>query len=270
MSALAPYLEGFKAQAQAIGWLQSLRQESLTRAETRGFPSQRDEAWKYTSTAPVEKRGFKPAASTVTLDSATLAKLLIPGLDCPHAVFVNGRFAAGLSDLPKGVRVLAAAAADEGLRALLKYPKGWEDDVFLNLNTALFQDALVVELAADTKLDQPLAFLHISLPGGEPASHHLRCVLNLGTHAQATFIERYVGLDEAKHLTNSAVQVHLGAGAQLTHVRLQEESPQGHHVGRVLVQQAADSRYLSHNLQTGALWARLDLATDLNAAGASA
>ncbi|HEY1771748.1 MAG TPA: Fe-S cluster assembly protein SufD [Gammaproteobacteria bacterium] len=270
MSALTPYLEGFKNQPQAAGWLQALRLESLARVEARGFPTTRDEAWKYTSAASLEKRGFRPDTSAAMLDAGALGKLLIPGLDCPQAVFVNGRFAPALSKLPHGVRVVAAGAADERVRALLKTHKGWEDDVFLNLNTALFQDALIVELAPDTKLDEPFALLHMSLPGNEPASHHLRCVLDLGSHAQATFIERYLGLEGAKHFTNSAVQIHLGAGAQLTHVRLQDESPQGYHVGRVLVQQAADSRYLSHNIQTGAAWARLDLATDLDAPGASA
>jgi Fe-S cluster assembly protein SufD len=270
MSALAPYLESFKTQPQAAGWLQSLRQESLVRAETRGFPTTRDESWKYTSAALLEKRGFKPAASGASLDSLALAKLLIPGLDCPRAVFVNGRFVAALSTLPKCARVITAGVADESLRKLLKAPKGWEDDVFLNLNTALFQDALVIELPPDTQLSEPFALLHVSLPGSEPASHHLRCVVSLGEHAQASLIERYVGVDDARHFTNSAVQIHLAAGAQLTHVRLQEESAEGFHVGRVLVQQAADSRYISHNIQTGGLWARLDLASDLNAPGTSA
>src|SRR6185437_4816013 len=152
MSALAPYLEGFKTQPHANGWLQSLRQESLARAERRGFPTQRDEAWKYTSTAALEKRGFRPAISTPALDAGALDKLLVPGLDCPRAIFVNGRFSSQLSNLPEGVRVLTAAAADMDLRALLQAPKGWEDDAFLNLNTALFQDALVVELAPHTRL----------------------------------------------------------------------------------------------------------------------
>ena len=270
MSVLAPYLEGFKTQPQAAGWLQSLRQESLARAESRGFPTMRDEAWKYTSAASLEKRGFKPSSDTSMLDTLTLGKLLIPGLDCPRAIFVNGRFAPALSRLPQGARVMTAGVADEGLHTLLKAHKGWEDDVFLNLNTALFQDALVIELAPDTQLSEPLALLHVSLPGAEPASHHLRCVVAMGHHAQATFLERYVGLEDAKNFTNSVVQIHLADGAQLTHVRLQDESPQGYHVGRVLVQQAADSRYLSHNIQTGAAWARLDLATDLHEAGASA
>jgi Fe-S cluster assembly protein SufD len=107
------------------------------------------------------------------------------------------------------------------------------------------------------------------VPEAAPASHHLRCVVKLGDHAHATLIERYVGLEAAKHLTNSVVQVTLEASSRLTHLRLQEESTGGFHVGRVLVQQAANSSYISHNIQTGAAWSRLDLATDLSAPGAS-
>lgn len=270
MDALASYLEGFKALPPAKGWLQSFKQEALQRAGARGFPAARDEAWKYTPTATLEKRNFRPTLSQTKLGAATLAKLTIAGLDVPRAVFVNGRYDASLSKLPRGARVVEAGAADESLRALLAVSKDWQDDTFLNLNTALFQSALVLELDPGTVLEEPLGLLHVSLPEIDPASHHVRCVVRLGANAQASLIERYVGRDGAKHLTNAVTQVTLEAGSHLTHVRLQEESPQGFHVGRVLVSQAKDSHYVSHNIQTGGNWSRLDLATDLEAPGAHA
>ncbi|HEX2667649.1 MAG TPA: Fe-S cluster assembly protein SufD [Gammaproteobacteria bacterium] len=268
MSALAPYLEGYAAYPKPRPWLQALQQQALQRAEARGFPQARDEAWKYTSLATLEQRGFKPASSTVTLDAITLAPLLVTGLDCPRAVFVNGRYAAALSRLPQGVRVVAARDADESLGALLTVPPEWQDDTFLNLNTALFQDALLVEVSGE--LTEPLEFLHVSAPEAAAASHHPRCTVKLGPNARATLIERYAGLEGAKHFTNSVVQIELASGAKLTHLRLQEESLQGFHLGRVLVSQAADSTYESHNLQHGAAWARLDLAVALKATGAAA
>ncbi|HEX4299746.1 MAG TPA: Fe-S cluster assembly protein SufD [Gammaproteobacteria bacterium] len=267
---MAPYREAFAAYPTPQAWVQTIKEAALQRASASGYPTTRDEAWKYTSMAALEKRGFKPVASEAKLDTAELASLLIPGLDYPRAVFVNGRFDAKSSRLPKGIRIVSARAADESLRTLLPVSKLWEDDVFLNLNTALFQDALMLELSADTRLDVPFELLHVSVPGSEPASHQLRCIVKLGTHADATLVERYVGLAGAKHLTNSVVQVHLDAGAKLTHLRLQDEDTQGFHVGRILVQQAADSSYISHNVQIGAAWSRLDLAVDLEAAGAHA
>jgi Fe-S cluster assembly protein SufD len=266
MAALAPYLEAYAANPKPQPWLRAVKDAALQRAESHGFPQARDEAWKYTSLAALEKRRFRPVSSEAKMAVAAFEKLRIPGLDCPRAVFVNGRFASSLSRLPKGVRVVQAAEADEGLRTLLALPEAWQDDTFLNLNTALFQEALVVELEGEQ--DVPLELVHVSLAEPDSASHHLRTLVKCGQHARGMLIERHIGMDGAKHLTNTALQVQLDAGAQLTHVRLQEESPQGFHVGRVLVQQAADSRYLSHNLQTGAAWSRLDLAVELAAPGA--
>src|SRR5690348_13201104 len=195
MSVLAPYLEGFKAQPQAPGWLQALRQESLQRAETCGFPTTRDEAWKYTSIAMLEKRGFQPSAPQAKLDAATLASLVIPAFEGSQAVFVNGRYQANLSRLPAGVRVVNAGSLDEDLRGLLKAPLAWENDTFLNLNTALFQDMLSLALGAGTVLEAPLEILHVSMPEAKPASHYPRYVLKLGESARALVVERYVGLE---------------------------------------------------------------------------
>ncbi|HEY1991711.1 MAG TPA: Fe-S cluster assembly protein SufD [Gammaproteobacteria bacterium] len=270
MEALAPYLEGFRTLPPAKRWLQSFKQEALDRASGRGFPAARDEAWKYTSVAALEKRGFRPSSSETRLGAATLAKLTIAGLDVPRAVFVNGHYDAGLSNLPAGARVIEVGTADESLHPLLAVSPEWRDDTFVNLNTAFFQAALVLELAANTALEVPLELLHVSLPEADPASHHLRCVVKLGAHGQAALIERYLGRDGAKHLTNAVTQVTLEPGSRLTHIRLQEESPQGFHVGRMLVRQGKDSSYVSHNIQIGSSWSRLDLATDLEAPGARA
>src|SRR5215472_2587842 len=100
MDTLAPYSEGFRMLPPAEGWLQSLKLDALQRAQTRGFPALRDEAWKYTSVATLEKRGFKPSLSETKLGTATLAKLTIASLHVPRAVFVNGRYDAALSRLP--------------------------------------------------------------------------------------------------------------------------------------------------------------------------
>ena len=267
-AALKPYVEGFNRLPEtAEPRLRALQAEAMKRAEDRGFPGPRDEAWKYSPTAVLEKRAFAPAVSNLKLDAARVEKFAIPGFESAHLVFVNGRYEAGLSKPPQGLRVEPLSSAGEHALAV---PTGWEEDVFLNLNTALVRDGLLLTLEAGIKLDSPLEILHISALEAAPASHHLRLVLKLAKGAQATLVERYVGIQGAQNLTNAVVHIELGVGAQLTHVRLQAESGLGFHVGRVLVSQQADSRYISHNLQLGAAWSRLDLHTRLEAAGASA
>ena len=268
MSALAPYLEGYKnLPLPAQPWLRALKESALQRAEARGFPVMRDETWKYTSLAALEKRAFMPSAAAPKLEAHALDAFAVPGFDASRAVFVNGRFLMDLSILPRGLRAkpLSVSPGPSSLPAL---SEEWKDDTFTNLNTALFQDGLCLETEPGQLVDTPLELLHVSVPETIARSHHLRHVITLAPGSRLTLVERYAGLEGAAHLTNVVLQVMMAKDAQLTHVRVQEESGQGFHVGRVLVEQAAGSRYLSHNLQLGGAWSRLDIHTRLTAEGA--
>ena len=267
--ALKPYLEGFSRLPEAAQpWLRALQADALKRAESKGFPGPRDEAWKYTATAVLEKRAFAPSVSAAKLDAAALAKHAILGLETTRLVFVNGRYEAAFSHPPQGLSIRPLSSIDEGMRQTLAAPAGWEDDVFLNLNTALARDGMLLEVSGT--LDEPLEILHVSAPEAAPASHYPRVIVSLNANAQAMLLERYVGQEGSANLTNAVTRIELDEGARLTHVRLQAESGQGFHVGRLLVRQGKDSQYISHNLQLGAAWSRLDLHTRLEAAGASA
>ena len=269
-AALQSYAEGYRDLPAAPAWLRPIQEAALQRAMQRGFPAARDEAWKYTSVAALEKRAFRPALAVGKLSKAAFEGLLIPGLDSPRAVFVDGRYAAEFSRLPAGVRAVPLAQADESLRDSLAVAAEWQDDTFVNLNTALFRDGLLLEIAAGQVLDAPLELLHVSTADAGVAAHNLRFIVRLAQGASACVIERYAGLAGGKSFTNVVTQVELAGSAKLTHVHLQSEALQTFHVGRILVRQAADSEYRSHNLQAGGAWSRLDLYVRLEAEGALA
>ena len=44
-------------------------------------------------------------------------------------------------------------------------PAEWQDDTFINLNTALFRDGLLLETGAGQTLEAPLELLHVSTAG---------------------------------------------------------------------------------------------------------
>ena len=269
-TALRPYVEGYRELPAMPAWLRSIQDAALERAVQCGFPAARDEAWKYTSVAGLEKRAFKPAAATGKLSKVVFDALLIPGLDSPRVVFVDGRYAAEFSHLPTGVRATPLAQADATLRSSLAVPAEWQDDTFINLNTALFRDGLLLEVGAGQTLEAPLELLHVSTADAGAVAHSLRFVLTLAKGASACVMERHVGLEGGKGFNNIVTQVELAENAKLTHVHLQSEAPQAFHVGRILVRQAANSEYRSHNLQAGGAWSRLDLHVRLEAEGAHA
>ena len=273
VTGLEPYVTRHRARpAVAPGW-QALREDAMQRAVARGFPADRDEQWKYTSIRPLVQRAFEPTGHVNVPAAAALKPYLIPDFAAARLVLVNGRWAPSLSDegLVASARLTvlnsSSPAAGPELREMLRLPESWREDVFANLNTAFAEDVLLLEFPANAQPAQPVEILHLSL-GGAPASQHVRIVLRLGSGAHLQLLERYAGEESTASFTNTLMQIELGEHAALEHVRLQTESHKAFHVGRLLVDQAAGSHYLSHNLQLGGYWVRLDLHTRLAAPGA--
>ena len=123
---VARYLEQFaqvEARAKSSGqaWLLPVRQEAMDRFAVLGFPTTRDEDWRFTNAAPIAQTVFRPAdAKGEEVKSAALEPFAFAGLTAPRLVFVNGRYAPTLSaraGLPKGVRVQSLAQAMTADRA---------------------------------------------------------------------------------------------------------------------------------------------------------
>ncbi len=90
------------------------RRTVLDDALAAGLPTQRDEAWKYTSLRALERRSFATVQTTPTVDAQ-----LIAHVPSPRLVFANGRYIEALSDLSglaDGINVqrLAQALAEGG------------------------------------------------------------------------------------------------------------------------------------------------------------
>ena len=260
----------------ATDWVAALRRDATESFARSGLPHARIEDWKYTSTKPIAKRDFaRPLASQATADAGQIEALRIPGIDAHRLVFVNGHFAASLSDAGEAdeavrVRSLARVLADEpsALRDRLGGTAPSDFSGFTALNTAFADDGAVIEIAADGRASRPIELLFVSTAQETPVAAHPRVVIDAAHHGEATIIEHYVGLDDARNLTNAVTEATLAEGARLTHYRIQRESRKGYHIGSVHVNQAADSRFEQHNVAIGGLLVRTDINTALNAEGA--
>src|SRR5262249_8024164 len=140
-------------------------------------------------------------------------------------------------------------------------------DSLTALNTAFIRDGAFVYVPVGAAIDLPIHCLFLSLPADGPMVAHPRNVIVAGEGSRATVIEHYVGA--GAYWTNAVTEVVVGAGAQLAHYTVQRESAEAFHIGRVAVEQAAESAYRSHAVSLGAALARTDIATRLDAPGAA-
>jgi Fe-S cluster assembly protein SufD len=276
MSTAMQYAEHYRALAlalpgQDLPWLRRLREEARERFAASGFPSPREEEWKYTNIAPMEKKLFKPASPTETAmpDTATIERFRLP--EAWSLVFVDGIYAAGCSvteGLPEGVIVLPMVEAlercPERVETLFHKIAVKEGHGFVAFTTAYFRDGLFIHVPAGTVLEKPVQILHVSTrPDGLSVLRHL---VSVERNAEVRIIETYASADDASYLTAAVTEISLGENAGLEHYKLQAEADKGYHFGGIYAVQERSARLRQHHTAFGGLLARTEIHSELGEA----
>ena len=253
-------------------WLCELRKEGFARFAELGFPTTRDEEWKYTDVSAVARLAFQPVLEPAPdgVTAAALRPFLIEGTSA-RLVFVDGWYAPGLSSpagLPQGASAgslaAALAAGAEDLAGTLGRFAPHRSHAFAALNTAFLTDGALVRVPRGAVVERPIHLLFVSTaaaPSGAPPLASPRNLILAGTSSQVAVVESYVGLARGVYLTNAVTEIVAEDGAVVDHVKIQDESDKAYHFATLQVQQGRASRFVSHALSFGAALARHDLNT---------
>ncbi|MGZ8137281.1 MAG: SufB/SufD family protein, partial [Methylococcaceae bacterium] len=270
-TALSNYIADYQAisaqlPGQSLAWLQQIRADALAQFSAHGFPSPREEEWRYTNVSAIEKKGFAPVLSTANnaIDVDWLKQYQLP--DAWSIVLVDGHFSAALSvlqDLPAAVQIMSMAdalrtKADEVESYFGKAVPNSEHS-FIAFNSAWFTDGLFMHVPAKQVLDKPIQCLHVVTQEGSLAT--TRNLVVIGENAVAQLVETFVGVDVG-YLSAAVTEVFIGQNADLTLYKMQTESEKAYHFGGVYIKQARDARCTHHNFAFGGLLARTDIHTD--------
>jgi len=205
-----------------LPWLASLRAAAAAAFRAQGLPSRRAEAWRYTDLRPIAEVEFAEPLLSVT------AALPLPAQRLPRrAVFVDGRFREGLSELGDNDVALGSLAADlpaaEGRLGRLARP---EEHPLAALNTALFEDGLTVTVPAGIDAGG-LELSHFVLAAERPLACHPRHLIRLEAGARLLLLESAQGDVATRYLHNPVFEIEIAEGASLVHVRLSQEGEAG-------------------------------------------
>ena len=269
----APYVEAF-AQRDGAGephWLAARRAAALANFGDKGFPTRRQEAWRFTDLRPLQRTAFPPASGGGAVSAA------LDAYRCAFAthrlVLIDGKVAPALSDLgalPQGAFLASTtetlADAPDLVAAALEESDAQGNQPFASLNAAFFTDGFVLALEPETVLDRPVEILHVASAGAPPRSHHLRNFVRLGANSRAVLLETYAGA--GAHWSNTVTALHLRDGAALHHARLQDESAEALHFAVSRARLGRQAHYRSFVLTLGGRLSRQDLLVRLDGEGA--
>ena len=256
-------------------WVTAARRHALVRFHELGFPTTRDEEWRFTGVAPIAEGRFALAHDgTASVSADALAPF---GWDGEHAatiVFVNGHYAPDASsivELPSDVRVESLARAfsapGNGVESHLTRVAPDDRRAFTALNTAFLSDGAYIHVPAGVTVAKPIHLLFLSAGESHPTMTHPRVLLVLDAASKATIVESYGAAHASRYFTNAVTEIVAGENATLDHYKVQREQQDSFHMGAVYLRASRDSNVSCHSVSLGGSIVRNDVVAVLDGEG---
>jgi Fe-S cluster assembly protein SufD len=252
-------------------WLRALRGRAAARFGALGFPTVRNEDWRFTNVSPIAETAFRMSDGVPTNAAEMVRRVSFAGA-AARLVILNGRFSPELSslgDLPVGVTAIAlteAIARNHPACAQLERSP-IEDRAFVALNTAFLYDGVLLQIPQGLVLDAPI---HIVVLGGGAGKimTHPRIVVAAGANSQAAIAQTFLGGAGEAHFTNALTSVALDENATLDFCNDQRETEDAYHVSHLQVDCARNSTFRAQTVTLGGRLIRNDVVAVLGGEGA--
>jgi Fe-S cluster assembly protein SufD len=277
------YLAAFKSyQENGAGrgpaWLKELRESAIASFSKLGFPTTRDEGWKYTNIEPIVSMTFERSgriaknARAVGADEISARSFTDP--TTTRLVFINGAYCPELSSLrglSRGTRVESFAdtvrANDEVLHDHLSRYVRYRERSFVALNTAFVEDCALFVIPKGKVIEEPIHLIFVSVGEDRPMVSHPRNLIVVGEGSQARIVESHIGTGGVPYFANAVTELVGGEGASIEHYLLQREGDAGFHIGTLAARLSRQCSLIAHCITLAGLLVRNDVHVVLNGEG---
>jgi len=232
----------------ADGDLSKSRDFAFGLFKAKGFPTSKDEDWKFTNLTPFLSDTFSLTAGETDQKriDAAIQQAIIPGLDAWVLVLLNGKIQPDLSVLPGHdqfvVRSLESIINTELYTHYITCKEA-EDNRMYALNAAFFTDGYFLEVPKNVVVDKPVQIIHL-YTADENVLFQPRHLIVVNEGAKAELIEVVVSLGNAQHvLMNSVSQVMVKENANLIQYLIQDNQAEDRLINYNHVTQQRNSRY---------------------------
>ncbi|MBI3922489.1 MAG: Fe-S cluster assembly protein SufD [Armatimonadetes bacterium] len=262
--------------AHSPEWIRNLRQKAIARFAAQGFPTARDEEWRFTNVGPLA--GFPSAlARKSNVDEDQIEQVhgtACRGVHGTRLVFINGYHRPDLSTsvaLPKGVIADGLCSAMTTSGELIEHHLGayapFDEKPFVALSTAFMRDGAFVYVPRETVVEAPIYLLYLFADREAGATAYPRNLVVVEREGQVVIIEHYVSLVGTPCFTNAVTEIVAGDHTTVEHIKIQDEHRQAFHVATIQSQVGSNGSFTSNNIAWGGKLSRNDVNVTLDGEG---
>ncbi|QFZ54717.1 Fe-S cluster assembly protein SufD [Oceanihabitans sp. IOP_32] len=251
--------------AEADSYLQDLRNDAINIFKASGFPSKKEEAWKYTALNTILKEDYCLFPKKEgDLDYNDIKKYFIHNIDSYKIVFIDGKYSSHLSETTHdGVDVclMSAALSKPKYRLVIEnyFNKAATKDSLPSLNTAFSKEGAYIHIPKNKIVGKPIQLIHLATGNEAATMLQPRNLIVVEENAHVQIIERHQSLTDNPVLTNSVTEIFTKKRAIVDYYKLQNDKANASLIDNTFVKQHRESVASVHTFSFGGKLTRNNL-----------
>ena len=248
----------FEEQIDVNHELHDLRTAAIKNFENKGFPTKKEESWKYTSLNSILKNDFSVFPKTEnTIESKDVKKYFLHEIDTYKVVFIDGVFNAFLSSTTHdGIDVCLMSSALTKPKYKMVIDEYFDkiaskEESLTTLNTAFANEGAYINIPKSKVADKPIEIMYFST-GSEAAllvQPRNLVIVNENSHVQ--IIERHQSLNDNPVLTNSVTEIFANKRAIVDYYKIQNDNLHASLIDNTYIAQKDQSNVSVHTFSFG-------------------
>lgn len=237
--------------------IHDVRSEAIKVFEEKGFPTKRDEAWKYTSLNSVLKHDYSVfPKNEKDIDYNDIKKYFIHDIDTYKIVFIDGKYASHLSETTHdGVDICLMSAALTKPKYSIVVDAYFNTiatkDSFSSLNTAFTKEGAYIHIPKNKVVAKPIQIIHFSTGSEAALMLQPRSLIVVNENSHVQIIERHQSLTDNPVLTNSVTEIFANKRAIVDYYKIQNDNENASLIDSTFINQKQESVASVHTFSFG-------------------
>ena len=239
-------IENLKSYSEGVQ-ISDEKKKAFTSFMSKGFPTTKDEEWKYTSLKKIVNKEYTIENTGEIIDSSTVEKYSL-GFE-NRIIFSDGKLIG--SPNIKGVSI----------NGFSNFGSNTTDSI-LQLNKALAQNGFTISVDKNIVLESPIEILFFATTENNFSQY--RNLISVGDNTEVKFVERIQTLNDSTSMVNHFTQIHCAKNTKVEYNKIQNNTPESRLIDTVNVYQEQDSTCDINTLIFGGSFTRNNLNFEQN------